>query len=75
LSALLGWNLKMWGRELPVSSIIGLAATSLIWVIILITQPYSRWVGIIWMAIGFIVYYFYRRNQNLPFFHASKKPG
>jgi hypothetical protein len=22
-------------------------------------------VGIIWMAIGFIVYYFYRRNQNL----------
>jgi len=71
----LGWNLKMWGRELPISSMIGLAATGVIWVIILITQPYSRWVGIIWMIIGFIVYYFYRRRENLPFFHNAKRPG
>jgi APA family basic amino acid/polyamine antiporter len=61
----LGWNLKMWGRELPISSMIGLAATAIIWVIILTTQPYSRWVGIIWMAIGLIVYYFYRRKAKL----------
>ena len=71
----LGWNIRIGKYELPISSIIGLAATSLIWVIILITQPYSRWVGIVWMAIGFIIYYFYRRKQNLPFFHSSKKPG
>jgi APA family basic amino acid/polyamine antiporter len=61
----LGWNLRMWGRELPVSAIIGLLATTTIWVIILITQPYSRWVGIVWMGIGFIIYYFYRRKANL----------
>ena len=71
----LGWNLRIGKYELPISSIIGLAATSLIWVIILITQPYSRWVGIIWMAIGFIIYYFYRRKANLPFFHNAKRPG
>jgi APA family basic amino acid/polyamine antiporter len=71
----IGWNLKMWGRELPISSMIGLAATVIIWVIILITQPYSRWVGIIWMAVGFIIYYFYRRKANLPFFHNAKRPG
>jgi APA family basic amino acid/polyamine antiporter len=71
----LGWNLKMWERELPVSSIIGLAATTIIWVIILITQPYSRWVGLIWMAIGFIVYYIYRRRAHLPLTNIPKKPG
>jgi APA family basic amino acid/polyamine antiporter len=71
----LGWNLKMWGRELPISSIIGLAATTIIWVIILITQPYSRWVGLIWMAIGFIVYYIYRRRAHLPLTNTNKKPG
>ncbi|NQT31965.1 MAG: APC family permease [Deltaproteobacteria bacterium] len=71
----LGWNLRIGKYELPISSIIGLAATSAIWIIILITQPYSRWVGLIWMIIGFIVYYFYRRNQNLPFFHNAKRPG
>jgi APA family basic amino acid/polyamine antiporter len=61
----LGWNIRAWGRQLPVSTMIGLAATAIIWVIILITQPYSRWVGIIWMVIGFIIYYFYRRKANL----------
>ena len=54
----LGWNIKIGGRELPVTAILGLAATTIIWIIILITQPYSRWIGIIWMAIGLIVYYF-----------------
>jgi len=71
----LGWNIRIGKYELPISSIIGLAATSLIWVIILITQPYSRWVGIIWMIIGFILYYFYRRRENLPFFHNAKSSG
>jgi APA family basic amino acid/polyamine antiporter len=61
----LGWNVRVWGRQLPISSMIGLLATAIIWVIILITQPYSRWVGLIWMAAGFIIYYFYRRKANL----------
>ena len=59
----LGGNLKIKGYELPISTIIGLVATGVIWVIILATQPYSRWVGIGWMIFGFIVYYFYRRKQ------------
>jgi APA family basic amino acid/polyamine antiporter len=71
----LGWNIRVWGRQLPISSMIGLLATAIIWVIILITQPYSRWVGLIWMAAGFIIYYFYRRKENLPFFHNAKRPG
>jgi len=61
----LGWNLIFKGREIPISSVIGLVATSIIWVIILSTQPYSRWVGIAWMVIGWIIYYFYRRKQRL----------
>jgi len=61
----LSWNLRIKGRELPISAIIGLAATTIIWVIILITQPYSRWIGIIWMAVGFVIYYLYRRSKPL----------
>jgi APA family basic amino acid/polyamine antiporter len=61
----LGWNIRAWGRELPIISMIGLLATTIIWVIILITQPYSRWVGLIWMAAGFIIYYFYRRKAKM----------
>ncbi len=60
----LGFNIKIKGRELPVSAIIGLVATAAIWIIILITEPYSRWVGFAWMAIGLVIYYFYRRRQR-----------
>jgi len=69
----LGWNLKIKGRELPISTILGLVATTAIWFIILITQPYSRWVGIVWMVVGFIIYYFYRRKEHLPLNHTSKE--
>ncbi len=65
----LGWNITIRGREMPISTILGLVATTIIWVIILITQDYSRWVGIIWMVIGLIVYFFYRRKQHLPLTH------
>jgi len=71
----LGWNLRIGGRELPVTALLGLIATSGIWLIVVITQPYSRWVGLIWMAVGLIVYAIFRWKAHLPFFHASKKPG
>jgi len=60
----LGWNIRIKGRELPVSAMIGLAATAIIWVIILIIESYSRWVGLIWMAGGLIVYYLYHRSRR-----------
>jgi APA family basic amino acid/polyamine antiporter len=69
----LGWNLRIKGRELPISAIIGLVATAIIWIIILITQPYSRWIGIIWMAVGFIIYFIYRRKERLPLTHIVKR--
>ncbi len=60
----LGWNFRIWGRELPLSAIIGLLATTTIWTIILITQPVSRWGGIIWMVIGLVLFYLYRRRRR-----------
>ena len=61
----LALNIRYRGRELPVSAIIGLTATTTIWGIIMVTQPYSRWVGLAWMAVGGVVYYFYRRQQRI----------
>ena len=60
----LGWAINIKGRELPVSAIIGFLATTAIWLIILATQPYSRWVGFAWMVAGLAVYYLYRRRQR-----------
>jgi APA family basic amino acid/polyamine antiporter len=70
----LGWNIRIKGREIPISSIIGLLATTTIWVIVLITQPYSRWVGFGWMAGGLIIYSLYRWKARLPLTHLPKEP-
>lgn len=53
-------NIKIKGRDLPLTAILGLVATVTIWIVILITQPFSRWAGFAWMGIGLIVYFVYR---------------
>jgi len=71
----LHWNIKVKGREMPVTAIFGLIATSAIWIVLITIQPYSRWVGIIWMVVGLIVYCLYRWKAHLPLTHIPKKPG
>ncbi len=71
----LRWNIRVKGRELPMTAILGLIATSGIWIIVIITQPYSRWIGIGWMAVGLLIYAVYRWKAHLPLTHVPKKPG
>jgi APA family basic amino acid/polyamine antiporter len=71
----LGWNIGIKGRQLPVSAIVGLLATSAIWIIILITQSYSRWVGLGWMCSGLIIYFILRcRRPKRPSEEWKVKP-
>ena len=53
-------NIRIKGREIPITAVLGLVTTSIIWVVINVTQPTSRWTGFAWMGVGLIVYYFYR---------------
>ncbi len=62
----LRWNLRIKNREVPISAVLGFASLSVIWLIILITQPYSRWVGLGWMVLGLVIYYLYRRGEHPP---------
>jgi APA family basic amino acid/polyamine antiporter len=68
----LGGNIKVKGRELPITAILGLVGTSAIWLVVVVIQPYSRWAGIGWMLTGLVIYYLYRRSQHLPLFSMSK---
>jgi APA family basic amino acid/polyamine antiporter len=71
----LGWNIRIKGREIPISAVIGLLATAGIWVIILITQDYSRWVGLGWMVLGLVIYFFIRRRRRKPTDEWQVRPG
>jgi len=66
-------NIKIKGWKLPITAIIGLVATSAIWLTVVITQPYARWVGFGWMAFGLIFYLVFRYRKRLPFIHSAQE--
>jgi APA family basic amino acid/polyamine antiporter len=70
----LRWNIKIRELEIPVTAILGLISTIVIWFVVVIVQPYSRWVGIAWMAAGLSIYFVYRRSQNIPLTHVMDEP-
>ena len=66
-------NIKFGGRELPITAILGLVATSGIWLVIIVMYPYVRWVGFGWMSLGIVVYCIFRRRRRLPLWQTSSK--
>jgi APA family basic amino acid/polyamine antiporter len=69
-----GPNFKVRGKEIPVTALLGFLATALIWGVIVVTQPYSRWVGLVWMGVGLIFYLVYRKVGRLPLVSVPEKP-
>jgi APA family basic amino acid/polyamine antiporter len=69
----LGLNFKIKGRELPLTAILGLMATVAIWIVVVVTQPFSRWAGIVWMFVGLLVYVAYRHSKHMSLWHIGKE--
>jgi APA family basic amino acid/polyamine antiporter len=55
-------NLRLWGIDWPLFAIVGGLATGLAWLVVVIEDPLTRYAGISWIALGFIVYAVYRRG-------------
>lgn len=66
-------NVLFRGKELPITALLGLIATFTIWIVVIVTQPYSRWAGTIWIAVGLAVFLVYRRSKHLPLTHLPKQ--
>jgi APA family basic amino acid/polyamine antiporter len=56
-------NIRIKGRDLPVTAILGLIGTTIIWLVVVVMQPYSRWVGFAWMGIGMLIYWYTHRHH------------
>ena len=62
----IGWNLRVWHAELPLSAMIGLLGTVAVWVDVICTKPSGRNLGFLWMGVGLASYFLYRHQQRLP---------
>ena len=69
----LGLNIKVKGREIPITAVLGFLATTGIWIVIIYSQHWSRLVGFGWMFLGLLVYYIYRRRKRLPLTHVPEE--
>jgi basic amino acid/polyamine antiporter, APA family len=57
-------NIRIKGYAIPLTAVLGLVLTFAVWIVIVITQPYSRWVGILWMVLGLLIYYIYKKKST-----------
>ena len=69
-------NVKLWGHKFPVTALLGLVFTTVIWWVVVIRRPFSWGTGVVWLAGGLVLFYLYRRSQGLPLFHLPpEKPS
>lgn len=67
-------NVKIKKREVPLTAIFGLAATSTVLLIIIIIEPYARYGGLAWMLLGLVIYAVYRWQKRLPLTQTPEAP-
>ena len=54
-------NLRLGGVDWPLFALLGALGTGLAWVVVVVQTPAARYAGLAWLAIGFAVYFAYRR--------------
>ncbi len=72
----LPWNVRIRGVYIPMTAVIGGIGTAAVWLVVVITHPEARIVGIPWMIVGMGGYLIYRRRQGLNPFeqHRIERP-
>jgi APA family basic amino acid/polyamine antiporter len=59
------WNVRIRGYSIPLTAVIGGIGTATVWIVVVVTHPEARLVGIPWMVFGMVGYVVYRRRQGL----------
>ena len=60
------FNVRFGKSIIPLTAILGLVGTTLVWLDVIVTKPAGRNLGFIWLAAGIVFYFAYRRQQHLP---------
>lgn len=59
-------NLPLFGSEIPLTAILGLLSTFATWLVVVISHPWGRTVGFLWLGGGILMYAFHRQREELP---------
>jgi basic amino acid/polyamine antiporter, APA family len=70
----LPWDVRIRGASIPMTAVIGAIGTAVVWVVVVVTHPEARYVGIPWMVVGMGGYLYYRHRQGLDPFTQYRMP-
>jgi len=59
------FNITIKGYQIPISAILGALASFTVWAMVVITKPDGRYLGIAWVIVGLVMYYYYRRQKKI----------
>lgn len=59
------FNIPIGNCRIPIPAILGALATLGVWLLVVITKPDGRYLGIVWMALGLFMYYRIRKGSKL----------
>jgi APA family basic amino acid/polyamine antiporter len=67
-------NLRYRGVDWPLFAIIGGLGTGVAWLVVVIQDAPTRYVGLAWLAVGFVLYPLYRRRIGAPLSRTVRVP-
>ncbi len=67
------WNVRIGGRPVPLTAVIGGIGTFAAWVSLLVLHAAARIIGPLWMLVGLGLYVLYRRHQGLGLGELSRR--
>src|SRR5947209_3537942 len=59
--------------QVPIVGVLGLIGISTVLISTILTHPIGRIAGPLWLALGLVLYYFYRRSQGRPFLRSISR--
>jgi APA family basic amino acid/polyamine antiporter len=59
------WSVRIRGAEIPMTAVVGGLGTAAAWVAVVVFHSEARVVGIPWMIVGMVGYFYYRHRQGL----------
>ncbi len=59
------FNIPFGKARIPVSAVIGVISTFLVWCLVVATKPDGRYLGICWIVLGLIMYFAHRRRHKI----------
>jgi basic amino acid/polyamine antiporter, APA family len=68
-------NVRIGGVSWPLFAIVGGLGTGVAWLVVVVQDAPTRWAGLAWIAIGFVLYAIYRRRYvGLPLHATARAP-